>query len=171
MQNVSDVIDSYLLPLDPIRGLRRYGEDLQRYAALDPRIQEAMSLIGDRLNGLSDKERDALGPILWTSVRSAVANPRTLARLRRFGVDGGLILPAVERALDEKLTVEVLQRVVQEADAVTQSDGIKGGRLRESADELNATGGPDALLAVGVAIAIVVIVALPVVAVASAIDQ
>ena len=172
MSKVADPIDFFLLPLDPARGLRTYADDLGRYAELDPRVREATALVEDRLNGLSDEERTSLGAILWTQLRPYVQSPEALGQLRRSGVDGAFLLPAVDEALAGMLSADVLKTVVQEGNDLSAADAAMGDRLRRAADELTNAGKdkPPAALVVGVVVAIVVIAVLPIVIVAGAGD-
>jgi hypothetical protein len=158
MARVSDSIDIFLVPLDPLRGFQTIMSDLDRLAELDPKIREARALVEDHFRGLpSEKDLDdKLAPLLWLQVRAYIQSPVNLGVIRRWFGNGDAVLRAVNEALETTFDQETLQKVIQETGQLAQADSVKDGRLREARDELSRFGSekdkPVAALAVDFAI-------------------
>jgi hypothetical protein len=144
MKTVPDVSDVLLLNLDPSRGLRRILSDLDRFAKLDPKIDEARRLLGERFDGFSENDLETtLGPALWLTLNGCCGwcLPLIFPAIRSTLRDGDVVLRAVEDSLATVFAPDVLQQVNQEAELQSRSDSDRAEHLRRARDELRRIGG------------------------------
>jgi hypothetical protein len=144
----SEATELLLLPLDPLRGLRRISEDFDRLVELDPKLREAKAQVEQHLGGLPSEEDigERLGPILWVQLRDHLKSQRAVNTLRRALGDGDNVLRSVEEALATTFDVEVLQEVIREAGQLAQADSAAAGLFRQARDELNEGVRPKTIL-------------------------
>ncbi len=136
MANLNDPTDILLRALDPARGLQVLRSDLVRLADLDPKVREAVSLIGDRWNGLSPEEQATLEPVLWTQLRPYIQDPAAFLRLRQIWQDGTAVLDAVDQALVGIFDLDALKRTASDAKTLTDNDSDKAGVVSRAVAEI-----------------------------------
>jgi hypothetical protein len=124
VQSTSTAVDSLLLSLDPLCGLRRIVADLDRLVTLDPKIREAARLLEERLSALtSDEDRNSvLTPVLWLQLRDFFASPGIFDAIRQRLTDGDAVLRQVESTLETIFSEESLSEVVRQVKAATSTE-------------------------------------------------
>jgi hypothetical protein len=158
---VTDDVDFLLTPLDPVRALRRIASDVDRLAALDPKLGEAISLVRKRLQSVppGTSPDETLPVVFWLQLRGhLMSQPSAVAAVRRWLGDSDAVLRSVERALDTSLTVEVLQQLSAEATTLTDgayADHVRFSQARQELDEVQGGRPQDSILVV-IAVAVVV---------------
>jgi hypothetical protein len=126
VQPTSTAVDSLLLSLDPLCGLRRIVGDLDRLVTLDPKIGEAARLVEGRLSALpSDEDRNlVLTPVLWLQLRDFFASPGIFDAVRQRLTDGDAVLRQVESTLETTFSEESLSEVVRQVKAATSTEAL-----------------------------------------------
>lgn len=101
-----------MAPFSPVPAVVRMAEELGRYAELDPKIQEAASLMERRLGEVDGTDRaEYIGPLFWSWARNIPFCPPGRPGPHRPGPwsgipaetimhDGSRLLPATEAFLD-----------------------------------------------------------------------
>ena len=135
-----------LLPLDPVQGLARMGEDLGRLAELDPKVRAASELLDERFSGLADDDREIVGAVLWVYVRDRLQHSGGLSAFRRWIGDGDLLLRTVEAALETAFSAEGLKELARQGGQMAASDSGGAGaeieRARHELEQLAASDSP-----------------------------
>jgi hypothetical protein len=102
-----------IAPFNPVPAVVQLAQQLGRYAELDPKTQEAASLVEARLNEIDGNDRvEYLAPLLWSWVRNIPICPpgspwgphrpqhSALASVEAILSDGSRLLPATEAFLE-----------------------------------------------------------------------
>jgi hypothetical protein len=112
-------VDLLLTPADPGRALRHIVSEVERLAALDPKLHQARTRIMDSLATAvpPSDEQETLGAVVWLHLRGRLASrpAAALETVRLWLGDGDLVLRTVEDALRTTLTAQVLRDVVHGA--------------------------------------------------------
>ncbi|NUW31264.1 hypothetical protein HTZ77_07490 [Nonomuraea sp. SMC257] len=147
----------FLAPLDPVPLFIDAAEELERSRRLNPKVEEAASLLGGRFGELAEKDlSDLILPTLWASTRNLPICPPPRpswppAQPSATAIDGLLrggyvpdetgmdLLAAAESLLATAFSVESLQRLSNEVAAWSRSrddNGLRLERLRQETFEL-----------------------------------
>lgn len=139
---MSTTAESLLLMVDPLRGLYRARNDIDRLAELDPKIKEARRQLTDRLAAVTSSEgRDELlVPILWLHVCDVVKIPGNLNAFRQWLGNGEAVLVSVENALATTFTKHVIEEVMTEAGRQVKDDSVMAERLRVAREDMGRIG-------------------------------
>jgi hypothetical protein len=136
----SEFVDLLLTPLDPLRALRRIVSDVDRLAALDPKVGEARHLVTERLTSALASTPDGeeiVAGIFWLHLRGQLTNePALLTAFRAWLGDGDLVLRTTELALDTVLSSDVLRETVTQAGQLSDAPPPQASPLDQARREL-----------------------------------
>ena len=133
---LSDSVDLLLLPLDPARGLRRIGAELDRVSASDEKVRDARVRLTDRFGAVPSEQLDyILGPLLWLHLRPILINPGLVGVIIASLTEPATVREASDEALATTFNPRVLQQVIQEVAAGEELRSANGGPLQVARDE------------------------------------
>ncbi len=146
--NASDVL---LIPLDPLRGLQKVTDHLERYVDLDPKLREAARLLQERFDSLSASEQEVLGALLWAYLRGQIKASASVDAIIRWAGQGEAVLRTAEGALGSIFSTETLRASIREATRLTttQSDTGAGAEIQQARDEIRQMTSVEILLKLG----------------------
>lgn len=138
MPTQTEYADQHLLALDPLRGLHKLADELDRLVELDPKLREARDRLEERGTSLSSAEGldETLLPLLWLRVRDHLRSQRDLRAIRLAFGRGDAVLRWVDGALATSFEADVLEQVIEEARKLDQPEADAPSRLAEAREEL-----------------------------------
>lgn len=149
MPAAPSAIELLLLPLDPLRGLRRIQADFDRLAEVDPKLGAARGLLEERFQLLGGDEQGMLGAILWVYVRGRLTSSGIEAGFRRWIGSGETVLRTVEAALESVYSIETMRELSQQGTRFAVTDSSAGAAIEQARQELSQLASSDSAVVVG----------------------
>lgn len=136
---MSETVDFLLTPLDPERALRKIIVDVDRLATLDPKVNQARTLVSEAISGIPSAgyDNDILWVVFWLQLRGRLMEqPTVTAAFRGWLGDGDSVLQTVLQAVAHAFTPEILQTTIREAAALTSAGSPRAALFEQARQEL-----------------------------------
>lgn len=125
-----------LIPFDPQRSLETIWGTVEVYAAADPKVAAARTLLQDSLDSATEEDVDAVGAVLWATYRRHLCAGGNPQRMRAWISNGNRVLTAVHLALEGSLRPTAFAELAASTRRLEASDASDTGELEVARAEL-----------------------------------